>query len=174
MAEDNPYTSPVGAADAATDAARAMERPAGPTPAVSTVGTLVPRTQAFTIDMLLVGVLGIVAAKSLPSENMLWPTLAAAAVVAVYFVACEALLGRTPGKFLTGLVVVGFDGSRCTWEQSLVRNAYRLIEANPVLLGALPAGLSIIFSQHHQRLGDRAAKTIVVPSQRWRRAMASA
>jgi uncharacterized RDD family membrane protein YckC len=38
----------------------------------------------------------------------------------------------------------------------------RVIEVNPVLLGALPAGIAIISSDLKQRMGDSLAGTLVV------------
>jgi len=42
----------------------------------------------------------------------------------------------------------------------------RVLEVNPVLLGAFPAALSVVFSPKHQRFGDKLAGTIVVPPDR--------
>lgn len=42
------------------------------------------------------------------------------------------------------------------------RTFWRFLEANPILIGALPAALLIFFSKSHRRLGDYAAKTLVV------------
>jgi uncharacterized RDD family membrane protein YckC len=80
-----------------------------------------------------------------------------------YYLALEGLLGRTFGKLLTGLVVVQMNGSRITWKQASIRTAFRIIEVNPILLGALPAALCAVFSKNRQRFGDRVAGTLVVP-----------
>jgi uncharacterized RDD family membrane protein YckC len=44
----------------------------------------------------------------------------------------------------------------------LVRTLLRLLEANPLLFGGLPAGVAILLSGRNQRLGDLAAGTMVV------------
>jgi uncharacterized RDD family membrane protein YckC len=41
-----------------------------------------------------------------------------------------------------------------------------LVEANPLLLGGLPAGIAILASERNQRLGDLAAGTLVVSARR--------
>jgi uncharacterized RDD family membrane protein YckC len=76
------------------------------------------------------------------------------------------LFSRTLGKFCMGLIVVQYDGRRCTWRQAIIRTLFRFVEVNPLLLGALPAAISIIGSRHRQRFGDKVARTIVVPARR--------
>jgi uncharacterized RDD family membrane protein YckC len=43
-----------------------------------------------------------------------------------------------------------------------VRTLARLVEVNPLLLGALPAGIAILSSSRRQRIGDWLANTVVV------------
>ena len=74
----------------------------------------------------------------------------------------EGLTGTTPGKFLFGLWVRRVDRRRCSWGQVGVRTATRLLEVNPFLFGALPAGISVLTSGRHQRIGDKWAGTVVV------------
>jgi uncharacterized RDD family membrane protein YckC len=83
-------------------------------------------------------------------------------VYLAYFVVLEAVWSRTVGKFFQGLVVRKLDGSRCDWNAALIRGALRIIEVNPLLLGGLPAGLVIVSSARHQRIGDLLAGTVVV------------
>lgn len=87
-----------------------------------------------------------------------------------YFVALEALWSRTLGKFFQGLVVRKLDGGRCGWKASLIRNGFRVLEVNPLLLGALPGGIAILASERKQRIGDILAGTVVVSNKlTWRR-----
>lgn len=81
-----------------------------------------------------------------------------------YFFIPEALWSRTPGKYLQGLVVVDPSGGRCGWRRALLRTLVRVVEANPLLFGGLPAGVDILVSKRNQRLGDLAAGTLVVSS----------
>ena len=74
----------------------------------------------------------------------------------------EALWSHTPGKYLQGLVVVDPPGGRCGWRRALVRTLLRVVEANPLLLGGLPAGVAILASERNQRLSHLVAGTLVV------------
>ena len=137
--------------------------------AISTANTVTPRYIAAMLDNLIAMLLAVVAAKSI-SEGM--PILQVTALVVVYFgyyFVPECLFSRTPGKLLTGLVVVGLEGERCTWRQIAIRTAFRLLEVNPLLLGAIPSALSVVFSPYHQRFGDKTAETLVVESRVLRR-----
>ncbi|MBU2136956.1 MAG: RDD family protein [Alphaproteobacteria bacterium] len=80
----------------------------------------------------------------------------------LYFPLSEHLWGRTLGKFATDLVVVREDGTNPTIWQTLIRTALRVVEVNPILLGALPAVIVVINSENHRRFGDVLAKTYVV------------
>lgn len=82
-----------------------------------------------------------------------------------YFPLFETMYGRTPGKFVAGIVVVTEVGLRPCIEQALIRTCFRLLEVNPVLLGGLPAGIAAISSRSRQRLGDMVAKTYVLYSE---------
>ena len=68
----------------------------------------------------------------------------------------ELAVGRSVGKVLTGLQVVGLDGKPATAGARLMRNALRIID-----LFAFPLAL-ILFSPLRQRAGDLAAGTLVV------------
>ncbi len=84
-----------------------------------------------------------------------WPVV----LFFAYYVASEAIFGRTVGKRLVGLRVVDEDGDRIGWGQSLVRNLLRIVDA---LFIYLVAAVSVWSSPTRQRLGDRAARTFVV------------
>lgn len=68
--------------------------------------------------------------------------------------------GRSVGKSMMGLEVVGLDGSRETPRQVLVRGTVALVELY-LSFGAL-ALVSSTFSANGQRFGDMAAGTVVV------------
>jgi uncharacterized RDD family membrane protein YckC len=121
-----------------------------------------PRILAFIIDNLAATVAGFLAVAALKSDN---PYLGGGALCLTYlgyFFAFEALWSRTPGKYFQGLVVTNADGGRCGWRGALIRTLLRVVEANPLLLGGLPAGVVILASKRNQRLGDLAAGTLVV------------
>ena len=165
MIENNPYQSPSDGLSA--DAPGANVPAKGATLSASlTAHTMMPRTIAAVLDNAIAMVLGVLAAKSIADDLQILQVLVLVVGYLGYYLLFEGLMGRTPGKLLTGLVVVQFNGARCTWGQSLVRTCFRVVEVNPLLLGALPAALSVLFSENHQRFGDKVAKTIVVRSRR--------
>jgi uncharacterized RDD family membrane protein YckC len=79
-----------------------------------------------------------------------------------YFFLQEAAWGATLGKRIFGLRVVQLDGCPAGWMASFWRTILRVLEVNPLLLGAIPGGLAVTWSKRKQRLGDMLARTIVV------------
>lgn len=93
---------------------------------------------------------------NVPAASLAWLL-----VVGVgYFLLFEALFAATPGKALAGLRVVALDGTRPSPRAIIVRNVLRPIDAWPAfyIAGAVFAR----FSRQPQRLGDAAARTLVV------------
>jgi uncharacterized RDD family membrane protein YckC len=76
-----------------------------------------------------------------------------------YYIVCEAATGATLGKRMVGIRVVGEDGEHLTFGAAVVRNVLRVIDA---FLFYLVGFLFAITSSRGQRLGDRAAHTVVV------------
>jgi uncharacterized RDD family membrane protein YckC len=76
-----------------------------------------------------------------------------------YYVLCEAATGATLGKRIVGIHVVGEDGKQLTFGAALVRNLVRLVDC---LFFYLVGGVFALTSPRGQRLGDRAAHTLVV------------
>lgn len=88
-------------------------------------------------------------------------TLVGAGVVAFpYHVLLEGAFGRTPGKALLGIAVVGKDGGPCTYARAAVRTALRFVDWLPA--GYLAGLLSIAVTERRQRVGDLLAGTVVV------------
>jgi uncharacterized RDD family membrane protein YckC len=135
-------------------------------PEISTTNTIMLRHLAAIFDNILAPLLGLVAAKSIDKEQYQLQFVLFACVYLGYFLVFESLISRTPGKLLTGLVIVRKDGSRISIRDAAIRTVLRVLEVNPALLGYATAAISIIFSKHHQRIGDRIAGTIVVPPDR--------
>lgn len=74
-----------------------------------------------------------------------------------YFAVCEWRWGQTIGKNATGIEVRSVDGvERLTYGQASIRNLLRLIDF--FVIGEV----MIATGKHKQRLGDLAAKTVVV------------
>lgn len=89
--------------------------------------------------------------------------LAESVVEAVYFVFWEMLTGgRSPGKAMIGLRVVDRCGSRVGLRNSAIRNMMRVVDMLPASYAVGFAAMML--SDRRQRLGDRAAGTIVIRS----------
>jgi uncharacterized RDD family membrane protein YckC len=76
-----------------------------------------------------------------------------------YYVLCEAATGATLGKRIVGIHVIGEDGEQLTFGAAVVRNVLRLVDC---LFFYLVGAIFALTSQQGQRLGDRAAHTLVV------------
>ncbi|WP_128478709.1 RDD family protein [Halorussus pelagicus] len=97
-------------------------------------------------------------------ESASVPALVVGMVVSplLYFLVWEASLGRTPGKWLLGLVVVSEDGSPASFSSVLARNLLRPLDFAPFyVLGFL----SMLATDRAQRVGDMAAGTVVVSAE---------
>jgi uncharacterized RDD family membrane protein YckC len=79
-----------------------------------------------------------------------------------YYIVCEFATGMTLGKRMVGIRVVGEDGQQLTFRAAVVRNLLRLVDA---LFFYLVGALFALTSSRSQRLGDRAAHTLVVRRQ---------
>jgi membrane protease YdiL (CAAX protease family)/uncharacterized RDD family membrane protein YckC len=94
------------------------------------------------------------------------PTAAAIAGLALftaafnYFAVCEWRFGQTIGKNALGLRVMALDGGGLGWNAAVIRNLLRLVDLPLTVIGALY--FMVQGSPRRQRLGDRAARTIVV------------
>jgi len=83
-----------------------------------------------------------------------------ALVVLLYYTLLEGATGRTVGKFITGIRVVDAQtGRNPGLLAALVRTLLRLIDG---ILAYLVGFLVVINSDSRRRLGDMAAKTLVV------------
>ena len=76
-----------------------------------------------------------------------------------YYIVCESATGATLGKRIVGIRVVGEDGEAVTFGAAVVRNLVRVVDA---LFFYFVGFIAATLSQRGQRLGDRAAHTIVV------------
>ncbi|MFI5490976.1 RDD family protein [Actinoplanes sp. NPDC051859] len=81
-------------------------------------------------------------------------------VVLLYYVLLEGLAGRTVGKLVTGIRVIDAEtGGRPGVLSAFVRTLLRLIDS---IFGYLVALIIVVNSDRRRRLGDMAAKTLVV------------
>jgi len=123
------------------------------------------RIIAFIIDSLIACLVSILTVGLIHTESSIVGGTVVGFTYLFYFFVFEMLWSRTPGKFIQGLVVRNVDGTRCNWKGHLIRTLARLLEANPILLGGIPAGIAIFSSPRKQRIGDSLAGTVVVSKQ---------
>ncbi len=76
-----------------------------------------------------------------------------------YYVVCEGGTGATLGKRMVGIQVIGEDGEDLTLGAAVVRNLLRVVDC---LFFYLVGAIFALTSAQGQRLGDRAAHTLVV------------
>lgn len=123
---------------------------------------VVRRWAATLVDYLLL-LLGALAFTAPLPERFQSPALALLGLVALaYFPVLEHLFGRTLGKLAFRLRVVDAAGGLPSLTQTLLRTLLRIVEVNPVLLGGIPAGIIVLSTKAHQRLGDIVAGTFVL------------
>ncbi|MGZ0038920.1 RDD family protein [Paenibacillus ottowii] len=79
-----------------------------------------------------------------------------------YYLLLEGFTGYTLGKFVFRIKAVNGEGKPPDFLKSLIRTLLRLIDTNPLLMGSLPAGISVLVTASRQRIGDLAAGTYVV------------
>ncbi len=93
----------------------------------------------------------------LATAEVFVPYLIGLAVYLLHVTVSEAIWGRSFGKFLFGLRVLNYDGTRVSPERIILRNLLRLVD----LLFYAPL-LLVLLTPMGQRVGDLAARTIVV------------
>ena len=91
-----------------------------------------------------------------------WLALLYLALLAAYYIGMEARFGGTLGKLARGLRVVRVDGRPMTWRTAATRTVWRLADGFPYILPYLSGALHVLLTARKQRMGDRAAGTIVV------------
>ncbi len=123
------------------------------------------RIIAFIIDNFVACLLSFLIVGAIHSENAIISGTVLCFTYLAYFFVFELLWGRTPGKFFQGLVVRDINGGRCNAKQILLRTVARILEANPILLGGIPAGIAVISTTQKQRIGDTLAGTVVISRQ---------
>ena len=168
MATDNPYQSPTADVTVPAEDAHSakMDHDDEPWDEWITTDTVVPRSIAATIDNTVCFITAVVVAKQFEFAGPVVQFVVFSVLLLGYFFVLEGLFSRTPGKFATGLMIIDLHGRPAGWKAAGIRFLWRFLEVNPILLGTLPAAVSVILSRRHQRLGDRYAGTLVVPKRR--------
>jgi uncharacterized RDD family membrane protein YckC len=83
----------------------------------------------------------------------------AAVLVLVAYSYFEGRFGKTPGKWLLRIRVLGTDLRPCGFGRALLRNLLTLVDG---FFNFLVGALLVALTENWQRLGDLAARTIVV------------
>jgi len=120
------------------------------------------RIIAFVIDNLVACLIAVLTVGLIHTDSSIVGGTTVCSTYLAYFFIFEVLWSRTPGKFMQGLVVRNIDGTRTSLTGHLIRTLTRVLEANPILLGGVPAGIAIFASVRKQRIGDSLAGTVVV------------
>lgn len=138
---------------------------------------VINRVVAIIIDSIILGVVMMILALPLGFQAMmmqsfsdpmaamsLWATTGILSLIGIvitfgYFVYFEGTAGQTIGKKIVNIKVVREDGKPMTYMEALIRTILRVVDS----MGLYLLGLIIILvSEKQQRLGDMAAKTLVV------------
>ncbi|GAA1634649.1 RDD family protein [Actinoplanes couchii] len=123
------------------------------------------RIVATIIDSIVLGVLINVLGVDVPTggrdltQLSFNGSLTVAVVVLGYYILLEGTTGRTVGKYATGIRVVSREGGSAGLVSAVVRTALRIIDG---LAGYLVGLIIVVNSGQRRRLGDMAAKTLVV------------
>jgi uncharacterized RDD family membrane protein YckC len=123
------------------------------------------RYLAALADNIAAMIVAFFIAANVPGLSPLAQGLSGYGLYLAYFFCLEWFAGATLGKLAFGLRVRSVNGTPCSLWQSLTRTILRILEVNPVLLGALPAFIAILSSKRRQRIGDMLAGTVVVSRQ---------
>lgn len=79
-----------------------------------------------------------------------------------YFTAFEGQWGQTLGKKVLSIKVVAEDGSQLTMGKAAIRNILRGIDVLGPFFPYFIGYVVMLFSKKNQRIGDMAAKSVVV------------
>src|SRR5579884_373101 len=128
----------------------------------------VARFGAWFVDLLVIMALNYIAGMLLIFLRLVGGDIAAAVMVLAYFaisigygVLTEwAWRGQTVGKKLLRLRVVDAEGLRLQFNQIVIRNLLRFVDALPFFY--FVGGVTCLLNKNSQRLGDLAANTLVV------------
>ncbi|AHY45301.1 putative membrane protein/domain [Rubrobacter radiotolerans] len=87
------------------------------------------------------------------------PSLLLFAFIFGYYIFMEGRFGQTVGKMLLGIKVVREDGGAPGYGAAAIRTVLRIVDG---FMAYLVAFVTVLVSGKNQRLGDMAAKTLVV------------
>ena len=88
--------------------------------------------------------------------------LISAVINFAYFVVLQGAYGQSVGMMAVNIRVLREDGSKISYTDAAIRTILLLIDAIPYVIPYLLGAILIWTSDKKQRLGDRAAHTVVV------------
>ncbi len=88
--------------------------------------------------------------------------LISAVIGFLYYTGLQGAYSQTVGKMAVKIKVVREDGSKISYTDAAIRTILLLIDAIPYVIPYLLGAILIWTSDRKQRLGDRAAHTVVV------------
>jgi uncharacterized RDD family membrane protein YckC len=120
------------------------------------------RIWSASADNLLALIVSMLAVISLPDFDPLLKGLSFYLIYVLYFQLTEYYFSTSPGKWWFGLCIRDHHGKRPSFLQITIRTFWRLVEANPILVGGLPAMLVCLNTRRRVRFGDMMAGTVVI------------
>jgi uncharacterized RDD family membrane protein YckC len=125
------------------------------------VATIIDSILFGIVNGILVGVLGTEDSGSGFDYTQLSPgNFVAFVVVVLYYVFMEGVLGRTVGKMVTGIRVIDAStGAAPGIGKAAVRTILRIVDG---FFAYLVGFIVVLSSDRRRRLGDMAARTLVV------------
>jgi uncharacterized RDD family membrane protein YckC len=123
-------------------------------------------TAARAVVLVIVSIICAIGAIALPGLSLGLLSLFLFALEFWYFTLCEYFFnGKTLGKKALGLRVVQAKGYPLTFFASALRNLLRVADSMPFLLHGV-GFLTMVRTKKFQRLGDLAARTVVIAERR--------
>jgi uncharacterized RDD family membrane protein YckC len=95
------------------------------------------------------------------SNRAVWLLIDVVTGLVVFWI-LPSLRGASPGKAILGITVVGPDGRAPGLGRGLVRYLMFIVDGFPWIIPYLTGFICMVTDGRHRRLGDRAAKTLVV------------
>jgi len=116
-------------------------------------------TKMFDLDLMTSGDPKLL----LRGMGLVFAGLAWALVCFLAFSATEGAWGITPGKWLLGIRVLGTDLRPCGFARALIRNLLKFVDG---FFNFMVGVMVVALSESWQRVGDMAARTVVVEMRR--------
>lgn len=150
-------------ARAPADSEHYIETPEGIVFGMS-IANPIARAWAFAVDWILRVMLAIIVGLALNSLGKIGLGIYLVVFFIIwwgYDILFETFMdGATPGKRLMKLRVVNDDFTPVHFAASVIRNMIRLVDFMPGFYGL--GAISVLFNTSNQRIGDIAARTVVV------------